>query len=127
MPRRRGPGRPFENGNPGKLPGTRHKATIAAEALLDGDAEALTRKAIEAGLSGDPVARRLCLNRILPPRRQRPVRFELPLLNAASDAAGVMSAITAAVAAGDLTPGEAAEMAKLVELFVRALEAGDFE
>ena len=50
--------------------GARHKATIAAEALLDGEAEALTRKAVEMALSGDGAALRLCLDRIYtaPPR-----------------------------------------------------------
>ena len=55
--------------------GARHKATVAAEALLDGEAEALTRKAVEMALAGDGTALRLCLDRIIPPRRERPVRF----------------------------------------------------
>lgn len=39
------------SGNPaGRAPGARHKATVAAEALLDGEAEGLTRKAIERAL-----------------------------------------------------------------------------
>jgi hypothetical protein len=51
-----------QSGNPAGPPkGTRHKATIAAEALLDGEVEALTRKAIERALEGDGVALRLCL------------------------------------------------------------------
>ena len=42
------------SGNPaGKPKGARHRATLAAEALLDGEAEALTRKAIELALAGD--------------------------------------------------------------------------
>ena len=43
-------GRPFEPGNPGRPKGSRNKATLAAEALLDGEAEALTHKAIELRL-----------------------------------------------------------------------------
>ncbi len=39
--------------------GARHKATVAAEALLDGEAEALTRKAVEMALAGDGTALRL--------------------------------------------------------------------
>ena len=83
-------GRPFmkgQSGNPaGKPKGARHSATLAAETLLDGEAEALTRKAIELALAGDPIALRLCLDRILPPRRERPLRFVLPKLRSAADA-----------------------------------------
>src|SRR6266478_9460794 len=72
-------GRPFlrgESGNPAGRPmGARHKATVAAEALLDGEAEALDGKAVEMALAGDGTTLRLCLDRIIPPRRERPVRF----------------------------------------------------
>jgi hypothetical protein len=36
-------------------------ATMVAEALLDGEAEAITRKVIEKALEGDATALRLCL------------------------------------------------------------------
>jgi hypothetical protein len=49
-------GRPFQKGNPGRPHGARHKTTLAVEALLSGDAEGLTRKAIEMGLAGDVTA-----------------------------------------------------------------------
>jgi hypothetical protein len=100
---------------------------LAAEALFDGEAEGLTRKAIELALAGDAAALRLCLDRILPPRRERPVHFELPPLQSAADAAAAVAAITAAVADGGITPGEAAELAKLVETFVSAVEATEFD
>ena len=45
----------------GKPKGARNKATLAAEALLDGEAEAITRKAIEKAKEGDMAAIRLCL------------------------------------------------------------------
>jgi hypothetical protein len=38
-----------------------------------------------------------------------------------------MAAITTAAAHGALTPGEAAEMARVVEIFVRAIETSNFE
>ncbi len=128
---RRGRGRPFkkgQSGNPrGKPMGARSKLSKLAEALFDGEAEALTRKAIELALAGDTVALRLCLERVVAPRRDRPVRFALPELGSADDAAKAMAAITAAVALGDLTPGEAGELSKLVEGYVKALEATEFE
>ena len=100
-------GRPFEPGNPGRPKGARHRITRAAEALLDGETEALTRKAIELALAGDGMALRLCLERILPPRKERPVDIELPSLTGAKDAVAASAALLAAVAGGEIAPGEA--------------------
>lgn len=122
-------GRPFEkgkSGNPaGKRPGTKARATLAAEQLLDGEAEAITRKAIDLALAGDTTALRLVLDRIVAPRKDRPVRFALPPMKTADDAASAMAAVAAAVAAGDLTPTEAASLANVVETFRRTLETTD--
>ena len=52
-------GRPFQAGNPGRPKGARNKASLAAEALLDGEAETLARKAVEMALAGDTTAMRL--------------------------------------------------------------------
>src|SRR5204863_8824347 len=113
----RDPGGRFQPGNPGRPRGARHKATLAAEALLDGEAEGLTRKAVEAALGGDMAALRLCLDRIVPPRRERPVNFRVPPRKSAEDAAVAMAAITEAVAAGELLLGEAESASALVERF----------
>jgi len=50
------------------------------------------------------------------------VRFQLPPLKSAADAVGAMAWITAGVAAGEVTPGEGSELAKLVVAYVKALE-----
>jgi hypothetical protein len=111
------------SGNPaGKRPGTRNRATVAAEALLDGEAEALTRRAIELGKQGDITALRLCLDRVIAPRRERPMRFQLPALHTPGDAAGAMAAIAEAVANGELSALEASELAKVLESFAGILE-----
>src|SRR4051794_25831566 len=99
--------RPGKSGNPnGRPKGSRNVTTIALENLLDGQAEALTQKAIDLGLTGDIPALRLCLDRILPPRKDRPVSFVLPEINSAQDAAATVSAVLAAVAAGEITPAD---------------------
>ena len=90
---------------------------MAIEALLDGEAEALTRKAIEKALAGDPQALRLCLDRIAPPRQDRPTPFALPKLAEAADARDALAAVVRAVAEGELTPSEAATLAGLIEQF----------
>jgi len=120
-------GRPFAAGNPGRRPGSRNRATLALEALLEGVAEALTRKAVEMALSGDTTALRLCLERIAPPRKDRPVTFALPQLGTAKDAVAASAALLQAVADGDLTPIEAAELSKLVVNHIEALKTTELE
>lgn len=117
----------FGAGNAGKPRGTRHKATQAVLALLEGEGEALTRKAIEIALEGDTTALRLCLDRLAPPRKDSPVQFPLPRMTTARDAAEAAGAILEAVAEGELTPTEAAQVMGLVDSFRRTLEATELE
>ena len=100
---------------------------MAAEALLDGEAKALSRKAVEMALAGDPMALRLCLERILPARKDRPVAFDMPQLETAQDAAKAIAAILEGVARGELTPAEGTALAALVGNFVSTFEAVDLE
>jgi hypothetical protein len=65
--------------------------------LLDEEAEALTRKAVELALEGDTVALKICLDRILPPRRERDVRVNLPSFRSPGDAGEVSAAVFDAV------------------------------
>jgi hypothetical protein len=117
-----------QSGNPaGRPKGSRHKATLAIEALLDGEAEAITRRAVEMALEGDTTAMRLVMDRLCPPRRDRPVAFDLPKLEMPSDAVKAMGAITQAVSEGELTPSEAGELMKLVESFIKAVEVHDIQ
>jgi Family of unknown function (DUF5681) len=129
--RRRGLGRPFQpgqSGNPaGKPKGTRNRAMLLAEQLLDGETEALVRTAIELAKTGNVIALRMCLVRILPARHDRPVRFAMPALDSAGDAAKAMSAITTAVDRGKLTPSEAAELSRVIEAYVKAFETSEIE
>ena len=116
------------SGNPkGRPMGARNKATEAAELVLDGEAEALTRRAVELALEGEASALRLCLERIIPPRRERPVKLAVPSVRGAADLAGTMAAVTTAAMHGSITPAQAAELARVVEIFVRAVETSDFE
>jgi hypothetical protein len=107
-------GQALEKGNAGRPKGARHRATLAAEGLLDGESEALTRKAVELALGGYIVALKSCLDRVLPPRRERTVSLNLPDSRAPGDAAAVSAAILEAVTRGEITLGEATELARLV-------------
>lgn len=122
-------GRPFrkgQSGNPaGRRFGSRNKATMAAQKLLASEAETLTRKAVEAALAGDPLAMRLCLERILP--RDRAVEFALPPIKSAADIAQAMGAVTAALAGGVISPAEAQAIARVFTTFVHTIETSDFD
>jgi hypothetical protein len=120
--------KPGKSGNPaGRPKGSRNKTTLALEALLDGEAEAITRKAVEMALDGDTTAMRLVMDRIMPPRRERPIMFEMPKMETAADAVKASAALVDAVAAGDITPSEAGELSKLVDGFTRAVELHEIQ
>jgi Family of unknown function (DUF5681) len=126
-----GRGRPFtkgQSGNPrGRPRGSRNTAARIAQLLLEGEAEALARKAIERALAGDGLALKLCLDRLLAPQRRRPVELELPELREASGLAGAMAAVGAAAARGEITPSEAFELAQVVDVALRAHKTAELE
>jgi hypothetical protein len=68
-------------------------------------------------MEGDVTALRICLDRILPPRRERTVQFELEVPREAADCRDAFAMIIRAVANGDLTPNEGATMARLIADF----------
>ena len=104
-----------QSGNPkGKPRGTLSKATLPAQQLLDGEAQEITRKAIELAKQGDPVALTLCLERLLPPRKERPISLKLPEVHVTSDVLRALNAILAGVSRGAITPSEAGTLAAVV-------------
>lgn len=117
-----------QSGNPsGRPKGSRNKATLAAQALLEGESEALTRKAKEMALAGDVTAMRLCLERILPPRRDTLITFDLPEIRSADDVMPAQSAILGQVACGDLTPTEGSVLCGMVENIRKGYEFENLE
>ena len=119
---------PGQSGNPGGRPyGSRNKATLALETLLEGEGEAIARKAIENALNGDMTAIRLCIERLIPLRKDRPVCFDLPEMNSADDGAKAMAGVLRALADGDITPNEASSVAGVIETYRKTLETAEFE
>jgi hypothetical protein len=119
--------KPFERGNPGKPKGARRRTTVLAETLMRESAEDVTRAVIEAAKSGDMQAAKIVLDRIAPARRDNPVRFALPSIATAADAAKAMGAIVAAVSRGEFTPNEGAEVAEILEQFRKMLETSELD
>ncbi len=120
---------PGNRANPkGRIPGSRNKATLAAQALLDGEVESLTRKAVELALEGDTTALRLCLERILPARKEAAlIPINLPQVEGAADLPQLTAAILDSVAAGRITPGEGQALAALANAHAKTLEIAELE
>ena len=120
--------KPGQSGNPaGKPKGARHKTTLAIESLLEGDADAITQKAIEMAKGGDATAIRMCLDRLAPPRKDAAVCFALPPIKTIADAVEASSALLAAIADGDVTPDEGSRIMSLLTSHKVLVETGEFE
>ena len=119
---------PGQSGNPkGRPKGARNRLAASVDELMNANAKAIVEKAIEKAKEGDAAFVRLCLDRIVPPVKDKPVSFDLPDIDSAQDAAVAVGAVLRAVADGELTPIEAAEVSKIVNTYVTALEASDLE
>ena len=117
----------FTDGNAGRPKGSRNKATLAIESLLQGQAEALTQTAVTKALEGDSVALRLCMERIAPAPKDQSVSFNLPEMNNALDASEAAGSVLTAVSEGQLTPIEAARVMGLIDIYRRTLELTEIE
>ena len=124
-------GKPFvkgQSGNPnGRPEGSRNKATILAQALFDGQAEELIQKCIQMALEGDSTAMRLCIERLVPPRKDRPVNLDLPKMECVEDTVNAMAVISSGVADGELTPSEGQVLSGMVENYRKAIETTELE
>ena len=126
MPTRDANGRfvPGQSGNPaGKKPGTRNRATVLRAALADGEDKAAARIVIDKALSGDAVAARFIVDRLMPRPRSRTIELDLPAGAGAGDILAASNATIAAMAAGEITPDEALTVTRVLDGRLRALEA----
>lgn len=105
---------PGNSGGAGRPKGSRNKVTLACEELLEGEGEKLTRKAIDLALSGDTTALKLCIDRIIPPRKGRP----LPKLER-QEGENPVETLLRAVLDGHVTPEEGRDVVSMVESAAR--------
>lgn len=92
----------------GKPRGARHKTTQAALSLLDGESQAITRKAVELALEGDVTALRLCLERIIPALKS--VSPQMQIFSSSNTLTGQAQDFINAAANGDISADTATQM-----------------
>ncbi len=117
-----------QSGNPAGRPrGSQNKASIRMQEMLEQKADELVDKLVELAMAGNIGALRLCLDRIVPARKNEPLPCAMPPLAKAADAVAAIAGIASAAVAGDVSADEAAKLAKVISLYVNSLEAHDFE
>ncbi len=117
-----------QSGNPAGRPrGSLNRATVLAQELLSARVESIAGKLIELAERGDMRAIRVCMDRLAPVIKHQPIAVELPPIEKPADSVEAVASIAAAVAAGELTATEAAQLAKVVDVYVRALDSKGFD
>jgi Family of unknown function (DUF5681) len=117
-----------QSGNPAGRPrGALNRATVLAQELLAARVESIAGKLIELAERGDMRAIRVCMDRLAPVIKHQPIAVELPPIERPADSVEAAASIAAAVAAGELTATEAAELAKVVDVYVGALASRGFD
>jgi len=123
-------GKPFEPGNKvgrGRPLGSRNKATLLAQQTLDSNSPALVRKCILMALQGDTKAMQICMDRILPARRELPVRIGKISTRTTADLGNASEAVTQRVIEGKLTPSQGKAVADMIEQRRKVIETGDLD
>jgi hypothetical protein len=111
---------PGQSGNPaGRPPGSRNKKTLALEEAFDEHAEEILKEVVGRAKEGEKSAMRLCMERMLAPKRERPVAIDLPVIETPADARKALAVVAAELAEGSLTITEATRLVGLIERMLR--------
>lgn len=119
------PGNTYDKGRPA---GSRNNVTLAAEALIQGQGEALSRKLIELALDGNVAALKTAIERIVPAVKSRSISLpDMPKIESIADASKLTSYVLNVVADGKITPAEGEILSRSCERHIKALEVRDLE
>jgi hypothetical protein len=124
------PNNPFQPGNTfgrGRPQGSRNKATIALQEMLDGHGDAITKKCALLALEGDPTALRLCMERLIPPKKDHAVKFKRRPTSTAAEVAAAMDAVLKDMAEAHLTPAEGQMIMSSLEGRLRIIQVVEHE
>jgi hypothetical protein len=116
------------SGNPAGAPhGSRNRATILAERLLQSDIEDVCNAVVATAKNGDMTAAKIIIERLVPPRKDRPISFALPEISNGQHLSQAAIGLLRAVADGGVTPEEAGQVMRLIEGAGKAIEIGELE
>lgn len=117
-----------QSGNPkGKPKGAKHKASLMAEMLFENELASVCNQVIDQAKEGNMQAAKIILDRLLPPKKDRPIHFQIPFIKTAADAVEARRLICYAVGKGDITPLEGEALSKIVEIQTKNIELFEFQ
>src|ERR1700730_35639 len=123
-------GRPFQLGNKfgrGRPRGSGNKVSRVCQDTLNSHAENLIKKCVLQALQGNTTAMRLCIERLMPARRQRTLQFKLPPIKTIDNVAAASESVVSGVARGQLTPAEGQSFSAMLDDRRRVIETQDQE
>jgi hypothetical protein len=123
-------GRPFAGGNQlgrGRPRGSKNLNRVRLQELLGEHGEALMKKCILDAFHGDKVSMRLCMERLLAPRRDGNVRLSMPRIKTLADVDLANELVLRAIQSGSITPAEGEKMMNVIENRRGVIETVDLQ
>lgn len=119
------PGNTYGQGRP---TGSRNNVTVAAENIIQGEGEALSRKLIELALAGNVACLKTAIERIVPVCKSAPIVLpDMPRIDSVADASELTAYVIDAIAEGTVSPVEGEIISRACERHLKALEVRDLE
>ena len=97
------------------------------DAIGKTEAPEIVKAVVTAAKGGDMRAAEIMLKRAWPERKGRLIPLDLPETNTAGSVAQAIQRVTAALAAGEISPDEAQAIASVLEHQRRAIETEELE
>src|SRR4051812_9769226 len=92
-----------------------------AEMLFANDVHDICKAIIAQAKSGNVQAAKIILDRLLPPRKDSPIKNNLPEIKNSSDILRAIECVTQAVANGDISTSEDEALARILDIHTKAL------
>ncbi|MCB1114173.1 MAG: hypothetical protein KDK62_05390 [Chlamydiia bacterium] len=116
------------SGNPnGRPKGSKNKSTLAAEQFLEASLVGICQRIEDEALDGNMQAAKMILERFVPPRKDRPIQLDIPVIKTYQDILTASQLILSAVFKGEISPSEGESLSRAIESYSKALEACDIE
>ncbi len=117
---------PGSSGNPAGRPrGARDKRTEFLDELLGDDGEAMVARLVKEARAGKSWALRLAIEKLLPARRDRRVRVELPRVDTTESVSAAVAEVIRLAADGELTVDDAGAFLRLIDTQRKAIETNE--